>query len=208
LTRPLFIALILGSYDAQTKACMETAKEGIVKSFSGESVYILILDQVEMYEAGTVQVLAEVFVAEDKISLFVFQNAQLIDIEDIKLENTDLDSTVYTFLKEKYDVTELNKTPIIEKLNALMLIARAIFFLRQKEETRGGEYLELMHALYKGYSEKIYLFKKDGIELSAMLMEYLDKHKVIMRTYQRELDLIDSMVRMIKYRLQETANIS
>jgi hypothetical protein len=199
------MALLLGSYDPQTKVCMETVKEEIVKSFSGENVYALILDHLEMYEAGTVQVLTESFDADDKVTLFVFQNAQLIDIDDTMLEKAGLDSTVYAFLKEKYDVKEMKKTTIFDKLNALMLIAGAIFLLRQKEETRGGEYLELMHALYSGYSEKIWFFKKDGIELSAMLMEYLDKHKVMMRTYQREQDLIDSIVRTIKYRLQDSA---
>ena len=205
MEKPLFMALLLGSYDPQTKACMATVKEEIVKSFSGENVYALILDHLEMYEAGTVQVLTESFDADDKVTLFVFQNAQLIDIDDTTLEKTGLDSTVYAFLKEKYDVKEMKKTTIFDKLNALMLIAGAIFLLRQKEETRGGEYLELMHALYSGHSEKIWFFKKDGIELSAMLMEYLDKHNVMMRTYQREQDLVDSIVRTIKYRLQDSA---
>ena len=206
MAKLLFMVLLLGSYDAQTKACMETVKEEIVKNFSiSERVYALLLDHLEMYEAGVVQVLTESFDAASKVTLFVFENAQFVYADDIKLEKAGLDSTVYAFLKKNYEVEQMRKLPILEKLNALMFIAGSIFLLRHKEETRGGEYLELMHALFRGYSEKIWFFKKDGIELSAMLMEYLDKHKVMLRTYQKEQDLIDSIVRTIKYRLQDFA---
>lgn len=64
--------------------------------------------------------------------------------------------------------------------------------------------MELMHALFRGHSNKIWFFKKESIELSAMLMEYLDKHKVVMRSYKSEQDLVDSMIRTILYRLQDS----
>jgi hypothetical protein len=83
-----------------------------------------------------------------------------------------------------------------------MQIAKAIFLVRQKEETRCGEYLELMHALFRGHSEKIWFFKRNGIELSSMLMEYLDKFKVKMRTYKKEQDLTTTIVRILKYETQ------
>lgn len=203
MAKPLFVVLLLGSYDPQTKACMEIVKEELVKSFSGERVCALVLDRLEIYETGIVQVLTELF-DDDKVTLFVFQNAQLVDIEDIKLEKSGLDASVYTFLKEKYEVEQINRITIFDKLDVLMRIAGAIFLLRHKEETRGGEYLELMHALFRGHSGKIWFFRRDEIELSTMLLEYLDRHKVIMRTYKKEQDLIESIVRAVKYRLQET----
>lgn len=58
-----------------------------------------------------------------------------------------------------------------------MRVARLIFLIRDREETRGGEYVELMHALFREHSNKVWFFKREGIQLSAMLMEYLDKLK-------------------------------
>lgn len=61
-----------------------------------------------------------------------------------------------------------------------------------------------MHALFRGHSNKILFFKKEGIELSAMLMEYLDKHKVVMRSYKSEQELVDSIIRIVMYRLHDS----
>jgi hypothetical protein len=75
-------------------------------------------------------------------------------MEDLKLEKEDLDKAVYDYLKKKHNITKFNRLPIFDKLDNLMRIADVIFLLRDKEETRGGEYLELMHALFRGHAEK------------------------------------------------------
>ncbi|MEM2971740.1 MAG: hypothetical protein QW270_04885 [Candidatus Bathyarchaeia archaeon] len=82
-------------------------------------------------------------------------------------------------------------------------MAKAIFLIRHKEETRGGEYLELMHAIFSGYSEKVWFFKRNGLQLSAMLMEYMDKFKVNMRTYNNGKSLITAVTRILKYSLSQ-----
>jgi len=160
-------------------------------------VYTFLLDNVEIYYSEIVQVLAELS-NEDKATFFIFQDSQLIDVYDVNLKN-GLDETVYNFLKEKYGVQRVNKQPIFEKFNLLMRLAKAIFLIRHKEETRGGEYLELMHALFSGHSEKVWFFKKNGLQLSTMLMEYLDKFRVNMRTYTDEQSLTSATVRILKY---------
>jgi hypothetical protein len=83
--------------------------------------------------------------------------------------------------------------------------AKVIFLLRDKEETRGGEYLELMHALFRGHAEKIWFLKKNGITLSSMLMEYLDKYNIKMRTYQEDPDLKKAVIRTLQYQLQNSS---
>ena len=202
MPQPIVIILLLGSYDPKTESILENLKEGIVKNFSGDNVYALLLDAVEEYLADDFEILTEL-INEDKVTLFIFQHNQLIDICDIKLEG-ELDPTVYNFLKQKYNIEKINKLPIFEKFDILMQIAKTIILIRHKEETRGGEYLELMHALFRGHSEKMWFFKRNSIELSAMLMEYLDKFKVKMRTYRKEQDLTTALTRILKY---ETQNI-
>lgn len=202
MPQPIVIILLLGSYDPKTESILENLKEGIVKNFSGDNVYALLLDAVEEYLADDFEILTEL-INEDKVTLFIFQHNQLTDVNDIKLEG-ELDPTVYNFLKQKYNIEKINKLPIFEKFDILMQIAKTIFLIRHKEETRGGEYLELMHALFRGHSEKMWFFKRNSIELSAMLMEYLDKFKVKMRTYRKEQDLTTALTRILKF---ETQNI-
>jgi len=199
LHKPIAIILLLGSYDPKTKACLENVKEEIVKSFSGENVYAFLLDNTETYYSDIVQVLVELL-NERKATFFIFQSGKLVDVQDVDLKN-GMDETVYNYLKEKYGVEKINKQPIFEKFTVLMRLAEAIFLIRHKEETRGGEYLELMHALFNGYSEKVWFFKKNGLKPSSMLMEYLDKFKVNMRTYSNEEELRSAVVRILKYLL-------
>ena len=123
----------------------------------------------------------------------------------MKLKEGGLDKTVYDYLKERYTIKEVDKLPIFNKLDVLMRDATVIFLLRHKEETRGGEYLELMHALFRGHAGKIWFLKKNEIELSAMLMEYLDKYEVKMRTCNGERDLENTVMRTLKYQLQNSA---
>jgi hypothetical protein len=193
----------LGSFDPQTKLLLENVKEEIIKSFSGENVYALMLDTLEIYTAEAMEILTEQSV--EKITLFIFENSQLIDVNDIKLKEESVDKTVYDYLKEKFTIKKINKLPIFNKLDVLMRDATLIFLLRHKEETRGGEYLELMHALFREHAGKIWFLKKNDIALSSMLMEYLDKYGVKMRTYEEERDLKKAVIRTLRYQLQNSA---
>jgi hypothetical protein len=193
----------LGSFDPQTKALLENSKEEIVKAFSGENVFALMLDTLEIYAADDTEVLTELSI-EGIITLFIFQNSQLTDMVDIKLKEAGVDKTVHEYLKENYLTKKIDKLSIFNKLDVLMRGAKAIFLLRHKEETRGGEYLELMHALFRGHADKIWFLKKKEIALSEMLIEYLDKYQVKMRTYREGKDLKDNILRILKYQIQNS----
>jgi len=199
LREQITILLLLGSYDPQTKSYLEVIKEEIVKTFSGENVYVVLLDYVEIYDAETAQVLTEV-TEEGKVTLFIFQENMLTEVYDVNLK-VSLDDTVYGFLKEKCGVLKVTKQPVFNKFDFLMRLAKAILLVRDKEETRGGEYVELMHALFRGHSDKVWFFKREGIRLSNMLMEYLDKFKVNMRPYSNSQELQTQILRLLKYEL-------
>jgi len=199
LREQIRIILLLGSYDPQTKSCLEDVKEEIAKRFSGENVYAILLDYVEIYFADTIQVLAELLDA-NRVTLFVFQENILSDVYDMNLTGS-LDETIYSFLKEKYGVPKINKQPVFNKFDFLIQLAKAVLLIRDKEETRGGEYIELMHVLFQRYSGKVWFFKRNGIRLSAMLMEYLDKFKVNMRSYADCQDLKTAIIRILGYGL-------
>jgi hypothetical protein len=204
LHKPIETILLLGSFDPQTKAQLENIKEEIVKTFSGENVYALLLDSVEVYFSEIVKVLTELS-GEDKITLFIIQDEQLVDMDDLKLEKEDIDQTVYNYLKKKYKIIEFKRLPILDKLDVLMQNAKVIFLLRDKEETRGGEYLELMHALFRGHAKKIWFLHKNEIARSTMLMEYLDEHEIKMRTYKGKIDLKTTVIRTLQYQLRNSA---
>ncbi len=164
-----------------------------------------MLDTVEIYTSDGMEVLIE-HLSENRITIFTFQNGQLIDVSpDIKLEDTDEDEIIYKYLKKEHPITHLSKLPIFNKLDTLMRDAKVIFLIRDREETRGGEYLELMHAIFLGHDEKIWFLKNNDIELSAMLMEYLDKYEVKMRTYRGQSDLKNAVIRTLQYQLQNSA---
>jgi hypothetical protein len=102
-----------------------------------------MLDTLEIYTADAMEILTEQS-GENKITLFIFENSQLIDVNDIKLKEDSGDKTVYYYLKGKFTIKKVDKLPIFSNLDVLMRDAALIFLLRHKEETRGGEYLELM----------------------------------------------------------------
>jgi len=180
-------------------------KEEIVKSYSGENLYAFLLDTVETYDTDKFTILVERL--NKKVTIFVFHqfDSRLIDVEDVKIEK-DLDETVYTFLKNKYDIKKTKKTPIFKKFDIMMRISQNIIVLRDKEETRGGEYLELLHAIFQNYSDKIWFFRRDGIQLSAMLMEYLDNFRIKIRSYNSEKNLLSSVMRVLGYEISKLRN--
>jgi len=194
----MFIVLLLGSYDPQTISHLETIKEEIEKEFVGENTYSFLLDNLEIFSGEPVQALVELF-DKNKAAIFIFEHGLLLDVCDISFEK-DLTEEVYGALKEKYPVQKFRKLPILDKFDILMRFAKAIFLVRDREETRGGEYVELMDAMSRGHSDKIWFFKREGVRVSDMLMEYLDKFGVKIRPYTNQQDLIEEIIRILRYR--------
>ena len=196
------IVLLLGSYDSETKHVLESIKEEIAKRFQ-EKILVSLLENLDIYVADDIHVLTETF-GKNKISIMVYEEKGSILSEIYDTDLTDNpDEVVYSFLKEKYGIETLEKHPIFSKFDMLMQLAIEIFLIRHKEETRGGEYLELMHAIFQRHSDKVWFFKKEGIHLSDMLMEYLDSFRVKLRPYADLSELINEVSRVLEYTLHQ-----
>ncbi|RLF14396.1 MAG: hypothetical protein DRJ97_06345 [Thermoprotei archaeon] len=104
--------------------------------------------------------------------------------------------------REGFEVT-VSPCPVFEKLDFLFRLSQVVLVVRNKEETRGGEVAELTYGLVKGQGDGVCLFKKDGVALSSMLLEFLDKWKVNLRSYRNMKELKEEVLRYLRYRVDE-----
>lgn len=198
----LSIVLLLGSYDKKTKKILDSLKEEIAKTYSGR-VLAFLLSNLDLYETDKFQVLTE---TEENISttVYIFDNTGLQEVYDIPLKLGDDQSQVlYNSLKNKFSIGKIQKTTTAKKFDYLLTASEVIFLIRNKEETRGGEYVELMLSLLEQNAPDVWFFKKEGIHISSMLMEYLDKFGVIMRPYFDTEELAIGIIRVIDNLLEE-----
>jgi hypothetical protein len=192
------MVLLLGSYDAKTKAILDNIKEEIAKQFSGKP-FAFLLASIEIYMTDRFQVLTEIEEGK-RITIYLFENNTLCDVYDLPVTiDQDQQQAVYDFLSRKFDISQIKKQTVMQKFGWLMTLSKAIYIIREKELTRGGEYVELMHTLYVDKGEKVWFFAKNSIEVSSMLMEYLDAFKVKMRPYFGTNDLMTSIIRLVGY---------
>lgn len=192
------IVLLLGSYDKQTKSILNSIREEIAKQFSGKPFAFLLANS-EIYITERFQVLTEI--EENKrLTIYLFEENSLYDVYDLPLANVqDPQQVVFDFLSRKFDIIKIRKESVMQKFEWLMTLSKAIFIIREKSLTRGGEYVELMHALYIMQGDKIWFFKRNSINISSMLMEYVDAFEVKLRFYSKQDDLIASVIRLIGY---------
>jgi len=175
--------LMLGSYDPETKNKLDLLKAKIAEKYVGKNVYPFLLDSVDLYSADSKYYLVESY--EDKISVFIFDGSELDDVIERKIGES-VEETVRLIVNEKTGLQKIDKRSILEKFDRLMDFSKIILLIRHKEETRGGEYLELIYALNKTDPGKIWFFHNRDVELSGMLMEFLDRFEVKMRVYTDE----------------------
>lgn len=86
------------------------------------------------------------------------------------------------------------------KLDLLFRASKIILLIRHKEETRGGEYIELAYGI-REYHDKFYFFAKNGVMLSMMVDEILKKFNVQKRNYIDNKNLIEGILDIIKHNL-------
>lgn len=106
------------------------------------------------------------------------------------------------FMKDKFGVASISRQSVLNKFDILARVAKTVFLIRDREETRGGEYVELAHIM-GNYGEKIWFFRRDGVRLSSMLMEYLDKFGIKIRPYTNRDRLVEGAIRILRHKLQE-----
>jgi hypothetical protein len=199
--RAVSIVLLLGSYDDTTKALLDNLKEEIAKVFSGK-VFAFLLQNLELYMTKRFEVLAEIE-SGHQITVYLFEGPNLYDVQDLNLEEGENpDVVINNYLSKRYNTPIINKRTLSTKYDLLMSLALEIFLVRDLELTRGGEYIELMHALFAGQSGKVWFFRNNLIVVSSMLMEYLDMFRVNMRIYRNYDELETGITRIISHSIE------
>ncbi len=201
---PLFIVLLLGSYDPDTKDLMNAVKLKVAEKFGGENTYIVLLDELDIFIADQGFALAE-HLRENEAEVLVFTHAGnpveqfTVQFKDVNVLKEKVCSKILQLLEAR----KCKMCEVLEKLKVAMDIASAIIVIRDREETHGGEIAELMYGVLAGFKDKICLFKKEGIYVSNMLMEFLDYFNVNIRTYRFRKDLPKEVLRYISYKFKE-----
>jgi hypothetical protein len=197
------LVLLLGSYDPITKNLLDILKREIAKKYGGTGLFVFLLEEVDVYNFREYFVLTERW-TDENISIHIFQHdGSPVETYELKLAREEqIDDKVKSLLQEKYgDEYYVTKLTVIDKLIVLMNLSKQIIIVRDREETRGGEIFELTYCIFQGYRDKVCIFKREGIQLSSMLMEFLDQNKVIMRTYSTREELIENVLRFLSYNL-------
>ena len=192
----IILILLLGSYDSITKKYLIKIRDDIAKNYPGQ-VYGFMLENIDLFSAESSYRIIVEHIPDERCAIFVFKEGELVEVYDIE-KTQKIEKSVYDLMKERYNASYIKKETVLTTINDLMQVAKRIFIIRDKEETRCGEYLELAHALMIKQSEKIYLFRQKDIELSQMLYEYLESFRVITRTYSDYCELRTIILRIIR----------
>lgn len=213
----MFIFL-LGSYDPDTKKLLYELQLSISKKFTGIGVYPVIMESPTLYTVSN----GEYILTEeenDNITLYIFwlddKGYHVIYNIDTVKSTGDKEYDIITYMINEYgtnDVTikEMPITGFPGDTNLFIFIiniSELFIILRVREETRGGEYLELCALLNShNYVEtmnipRIFLFKQKKITLTSMLNIFTFSNKLVMSEFCDEVDLKSNILEIIKMRL-------
>ena len=198
--RAPLILVLLGSYDPTTKRLLYSLKEEVVKAYagSGVTVYAFILESLTVYELSNNSVLFLENIGERLFTAYFLVNGVLEDIIELKGELND----VLLQVENRYGVRVRRKVRELDKLRLLADYPYSLLiFLREKELTRGGEYIELAYLVSRLRPEEVYkrawFFKREGIPISTMVKELLTDFKIQYRTYSSDEELIEEVLRVL-----------
>lgn len=197
-----YIVLILGSYDKRTHAILQMTRNNLSESLMHikKNTLILLLNSVEMFYFETLdkrKIVLITEILEDRLTFYLVNETEIIDIDQqVIKQGNDVKEIVYNYIEMRYPNANIFEYPIFDKLDVIASMATIIFFIRHKELTRGGEYIELAHLLNTTDPSKMYFLKKEGFDLSTMTLEILEKKGVHSRTYRKESHLVDHTKRI------------
>ncbi len=170
-----------------------------------------LLDDVELFFfRGEIDGYAIAEYSEDRgVDVFLFTQAgEPIEHSVITCTSKDtMERDVCKYIESYINATECRRLSIFDKLNFMINFSSAVIIVREREETRGGEIAELIYGILlcsgnRSCLDKFCLFKKEGFNLSSMIMEFLDYCNICIRTYRFKDDLIKSVLRYLSYRLR------
>jgi len=207
------VVLLLGSYDPDTEKVLSKLKEDIPAHMmtEEENVLIFLLRDIEIYlvdysdengKDARIILISDKY--RDKITIIALNEREIIDSTEFSSSGTHQDQIIEEYAK-RYPNPRISKLPILEKLRQLAASASLTMLVRHKEETRGGEYIELAFLLGTGTlnPSRVYFLKKEGFDMSEMGWELLDFYGVNFRSYKDENYLCNEMVRLIRYSIRK-----
>lgn len=204
------LILLLGSYDDETKRLLYFLRENLSKSFLEVGVVILLMERLNLFrvEDGR-NVLTE---EDDYNNLTVYAFPLTLgkgeiepNIIDTISVNGNTKSTLENYLGKIEGIAEgleVQKQPIDSNdglFKFLVDLSKLFLIIRLREETRGGEYLELGYILREkdraivSQWGDIFLFKKRGIARSTMIDLFLNSDEIKLREFDDNSDLLEQI---------------
>ena len=104
-------------------------------------------------------------------------------------------------MKKDYSTTEFVETTILDKLSTVYSASLVTLLIREKEETRGGELVELVYLAITHKGDKIWFLKKEGFPISTMVRELLVMLKISFASFQDSPGLTDESIRILRAEL-------
>lgn len=219
--------LLLGSYDDDTLNIMNYLKERLNQEFLDQDIRVFLLSDLELFTVKTDKDNFVVLVERKAIgvSVYLFRNINLddpIDAYDINDTNDSEEAIKEVFNRIRYKVKEVKKYDLILKFWNLAKSSLGNFVIREKEETRCGEVVELTLLAFicggaysfdqqsfissiassQSNSDCIHIFKKHNIQLSSMIKALADRFKITIEDYQDQNDLYNKIKTQIMERLR------
>ncbi|MDN5846686.1 MAG: hypothetical protein L0H53_10485 [Candidatus Nitrosocosmicus sp.] len=121
--------LLLGSYDPKTEQVLYNLREQIAKDFMGlnDVLLVLLLNEIEVYvvdyiDSSTNERKKFTIVVEiceiKKATMYRLEESLITDVRDIPLlsEDDNIDQDVVNHLKMEYEIKDIVKLEIMEKL--------------------------------------------------------------------------------------------
>ena len=192
------IILLLGSYDRKTKSTLNKIREEIAKLsvHYDETIFTLLLENVEIYETDTDWICIEKFGEKKTIILFKRDSIEVKDVIEFDAKEDDIE------ILKRLGYKSFIRIPILEKLRVLATISSSVFVIRHRELTRGGEYIELAFLLSRGLDPRIvYMLVKSDVKISAILKELIDLTEINFRVYENDEELLDEIRRILYYKV-------
>ncbi len=212
-----WIVLLLGSYDPETESLLIRLKEEASHSLMNQddTILIFVLENLEIYsfaisgqsDTEKITVVAEKYDQDKRLSIFIMKEDSIMDAYDLPLAGKKIDDAVVKSISERYNIASFCKLEILEKLTQLAVASSVVFLLRDRELTRGGEYIELVYLLGsdKLSPSKIYFLKNERIPLSEMIVDFLSKYGIKQVPYDDINKLILDVTGIIEKHLHSDA---
>jgi hypothetical protein len=202
---PKFV-LLLGSYDDETKELLKNLKNKLVGDFRAEEVFILSLNTLYAFIADSYQVIVECW-SETDATIFIFQKGQLNEIDELDFEVSP-NKAAEEYMRKNFRAQTFAEITVLEKLETIFSTALLTLVIREREETRGGELVELTYLATSYKGDKMWFLKKDGLPISTMVKELLVALKIGLATFQDSAELATESSRIIRAELARRRALS